>query len=115
MRSLTDRRPMPSATTSDLTAFQAAIREDIPDILPPARPLDPGVSHAPKRKDILSAEEKKLALRNALHFFANRRNGTGGSTRWRISCIAHQRSTFEEATNVHDQTSLDRTHHWCAE
>ena len=64
-----DLRPMLSATTSDLQAFQASIREGIPATLPPARPLDPSVPHAPKRKDILSAEEKKLALKNALRYF----------------------------------------------
>ncbi|HMU15638.1 MAG TPA: hypothetical protein PKE53_16735, partial [Flavobacteriales bacterium] len=67
---------MPAAITSDLTAFQATIREGIPDTLPPARPLDPGVSHAPKRKDILSPEEKKLALRNALRYFDPKHHAT---------------------------------------
>ena len=56
-------------TTTDLDTFQQTIREGLPEVLPPARPLDPSVSHAPKRKDILSAEEKKLALRNALRYF----------------------------------------------
>jgi urocanate hydratase len=60
---------MITATASDLVLFQQSIREGIPDVLPPAQPLDPKVSHAPKRKDILSAEEKKLALRNALRYF----------------------------------------------
>ncbi len=59
--------PTDPAILSDL--FQASIREGIPDALPPAKPLDPSVPHAPKRKDILSAEEKKLALRNALRYF----------------------------------------------
>ncbi|MBL7964561.1 MAG: urocanate hydratase [Flavobacteriales bacterium] len=54
---------------SELQAFQQTIREGIPDVLPPARPLDNSVSHAPKRKDILTPEEKKLALRNALRYF----------------------------------------------
>ncbi|MGP1362557.1 MAG: urocanate hydratase [Bacteroides sp.] len=49
--------------------FQSAILEGIPATLPPARPIDPSVSHAPKRKDILSTKEKKLALRNALRYF----------------------------------------------
>lgn len=52
-----------------MNAFQKAIQDGIPSILPPARALDPHVSHAPKRKDILSSEEKKLALRNALRYF----------------------------------------------
>lgn len=60
---------METATSNDLDIFQRAIREGIPDALPPARPLDPGVPHAPKRKDILTAEEKKLALHNALRYF----------------------------------------------
>ena len=49
--------------------FRAAIVQGIPATLPPARPLDTSVSHAPKRKDILSPAEKKLALRNALRYF----------------------------------------------
>ncbi len=67
---------MPVATSSDLAHFQQTIREGIPDVLPPVRPLDPGVSHAPKRKDILSAEEKKLALRNALRYFPKKHHAT---------------------------------------
>ncbi|WZL89969.1 urocanate hydratase [Salinimicrobium sp. 3283s] len=49
--------------------FKNAILEGIPNILPPAKDYDLNVNHAPKRKDILSAEEKKLALRNALRYF----------------------------------------------
>ncbi len=49
--------------------FQAAILEGIPSVIPPRVSIDPSVSHAPKRKDILSAEDKKLALRNALRYF----------------------------------------------
>jgi len=37
--------------------------------LPAPQAYDPNVNHAPKRKDILTAEEKKLALRNALRYF----------------------------------------------
>ena len=65
---------MPTAT--DLQAFQDSIREGIPDILPPARPIDPSVSHAPKRKDILTVEEKKLALKNALRYFPSTHHAT---------------------------------------
>lgn len=56
---------------SALTAFQKAIREGIPDELPPTKPLDPGVSHAPRRviEGVLSREEKKLAIANALRYF----------------------------------------------
>ena len=49
--------------------FKAAIRGGIPSTLPPAREYDPTVNHAPRRKQILSAEEERLALRNALRYF----------------------------------------------
>ena len=41
----------------------------IPDKLPSPRPYDPNVNHAPRRKDILSPKEKRLALKNALRYF----------------------------------------------
>jgi len=50
-------------------SFQQQILQGIPDELPAVQPYDASVSHAPKRKDILSADEKKLALRNALRYF----------------------------------------------
>ncbi|HOT54840.1 MAG TPA: urocanate hydratase, partial [Bacteroidales bacterium] len=43
--------------------------EGIPSQIPPEIPLDESVNHAPVRKDILSKEEKKLALANALRYF----------------------------------------------
>ena len=49
--------------------FKQTIQQGIPEELPPFKPLDESVSHAPKRKDILSADEKKLALKNALRYF----------------------------------------------
>ncbi len=49
--------------------FQEEIQQGIPAQLPPRQPLDSGVSHAPRRKDILSPDEKKLAVRNALRYF----------------------------------------------
>ncbi len=49
--------------------FKRLIRQGIPDELPEPKPYDPNVNHAPKRKDILTKEEKKLALRNALRYF----------------------------------------------
>ncbi|MDX1751911.1 MAG: urocanate hydratase [Salinimicrobium sediminis] len=49
--------------------FKNAILEGIPATLPPVKEYDPAVNHAPKRKDILSSEEKQLALRNALRYF----------------------------------------------
>ena len=52
-----------------MNAFQEDILAGIPDILPEPRPYDTTVSHAPRRKDILSPEEKVLALKNALRYF----------------------------------------------
>lgn len=52
-----------------LQEFQYSIREGIPAQLPALKPYDPEINHAPKRKDILSPEEKKLAIRNALRYF----------------------------------------------
>jgi len=49
--------------------FQQAILEGIPAQLPEAPSYDASVNHAPRRKDILTAEEKKLALKNALRYF----------------------------------------------
>lgn len=50
-------------------AFQEAIRTGIPTTLPDPRPYDTHVNHAPRRKDILSPSEKRLALNNALRYF----------------------------------------------
>ncbi len=50
-------------------SFEAQIKEGIPNVLPSSKPFNNSINHAPKRKDILSAEEKKLALRNALRYF----------------------------------------------
>ena len=52
-------------------SFKQAIKEGIPDFLPDQKPYDNNVNHAPKRKDILTNREKKLALRNALRYFPN--------------------------------------------
>ncbi len=49
--------------------FKKAILQGIPDELPEPQPYDENVEHAPKRKDILSIEEKKLAVKNALRYF----------------------------------------------
>ena len=53
----------------NLQEFQADIRAGIPDTLPAPKPYDPTINHAPKRKEILSEEEKVLALKNALRYF----------------------------------------------
>lgn len=55
--------------TDQLTTFQKAILEGIPSELPTAKPYDDSVSHAPKRKDILTKVEKALAVKNALRYF----------------------------------------------
>ena len=52
-----------------LEEFQNELRLGIPDPLPEPQPYDPTVNHAPKRKDILTPAEKKLAIRNALRYF----------------------------------------------
>ncbi|MTH16437.1 urocanate hydratase [Flavobacterium sp. LC2016-01] len=49
--------------------FKEQIQQGIPNILPQKAVYDPAINHAPKRKEILSAEEKKLALKNALRYF----------------------------------------------
>lgn len=51
------------------TDFQSEIRSGIGNSLSEAKSRNPQISHAPNRKDILSAEEKKLALKNALRYF----------------------------------------------
>ena len=55
-----------------MNKFQEAILAGIPDELPAPRPYDPAVNHAPRRKEILSDEEKVLALKNALRYFPAR-------------------------------------------
>ena len=52
-----------------MTDIKSAILEGIPNELPPKKEYDTTVSHAPKRKDILTTEEKKLAIKNALRYF----------------------------------------------
>ena len=49
--------------------FYKAIQQGIPIELPILKTFDSSINHAPKRKEILSSEEKKLALRNALRYF----------------------------------------------
>ena len=52
-----------------MNTFREEILKGIPDELPQARERDNRVSHAPKRKDLLSPAEKELALKNALRYF----------------------------------------------
>ena len=49
--------------------FKELIQQGIPDVLPDKRDYESSINHAPKRKDILSKDEKELALRNALRYF----------------------------------------------
>lgn len=52
-----------------MNTFQQQILQGIPDELPQTKLYDIHINHAPKRKDLLSFEEKKLAIRNALRYF----------------------------------------------
>lgn len=52
-----------------IMTFQEQILEGIPSVLPATKPYETEINHAPKRKEILSPEEKKLALQNALRYF----------------------------------------------
>ena len=49
--------------------FKEQIQQGIPPVLPPKKEYDVSINHAPKRKDILTSDEKKLALKNALRYF----------------------------------------------
>jgi urocanate hydratase len=49
--------------------FKEQIQQGIPAVLPQPKTYDTSINHAPKRKEILSIEEKKLALKNALRYF----------------------------------------------
>jgi urocanate hydratase len=55
--------------STTMLSFKEQITQGIPTELPSKKEYDNSVSHAPKRKDILSGEEKKLALKNALRYF----------------------------------------------
>ncbi|MFY8213266.1 MAG: urocanate hydratase [Flavobacterium sp.] len=56
--------------------FQEQIQQGIPAQLPEIKPYDPAINHAPKRKEILSASETKLALQNALRYFEPQHHAT---------------------------------------
>jgi urocanate hydratase len=58
--------------TSTDFSFRRQILDGIPSELPAPKPYDESMNHAPRRKDILSLSEKKLALRNALRYFEPR-------------------------------------------
>ncbi|WP_299274005.1 urocanate hydratase [uncultured Psychroserpens sp.] len=63
---------MPTTTLS----FKDQIKEGIPSVLPQPKPYDPSINHAPKRKSILSSDEEKLALKNALRYFDKSQHAT---------------------------------------
>jgi urocanate hydratase len=52
--------------------FQKEILAGIPAELPEVKEYDKNINHAPKRKDILTKEQKRLALKNALRYFPER-------------------------------------------
>ena len=56
--------------------FQEQILEGIPSVLPNPKPYEAEINHAPKRKEILTEEEKKLALKNALRYFEPEHHAT---------------------------------------
>ena len=56
--------------------FQEQILQGIPSVLPNPKPYEDGINHAPKRKEILSEDEKKLALKNALRYFEPKHHAT---------------------------------------
>lgn len=64
------------SSTNDNILFTKSIIQGIPDVLPEPKPYDSTINHAPKRKDILTKEEKKLALKNALRYFPKKHHST---------------------------------------
>ena len=56
--------------------FKEQIQQGISSILPNPKPYEADINHAPKRKEILSDEEKKLALKNALRYFEPQHHAT---------------------------------------
>ena len=54
---------------NEFMTFQEQIQQGIPDVLPAKKKYDESINHAPKRKEILSNDEKVLALQNALRYF----------------------------------------------
>ncbi len=62
------------STTTQLS-FKDLVLQGIPAELPEFKSHDTNINHAPKRKDILSAEDKKLAIRNALRYFDKKHHG----------------------------------------
>ena len=59
-----------------IKSFKEQIAEGIPTELPAIKVYETDINHAPKRKEILSEEEKKLALKNALRYFDKKHHVT---------------------------------------
>lgn len=59
-----------------MNEFQKEILAGIPEELPEVKEYDKSINHAPKRKDILTKEQKQLALKNALRYFPERLHAT---------------------------------------
>ena len=60
---------MSEKTNNSITEFKKLILQGIPNQLPQPKVFDHTLNHAPKRKDVLTTEEKKLAIKNALRYF----------------------------------------------
>jgi len=60
----------------EIAAFKELILQGIPEQLPAVKQYEEDINHAPIRKEILSPEEKKLALKNALRYFPERHHAT---------------------------------------
>ena len=61
-----------------MTQFKNLVSKGIPNELPAFKRIDGNLSHAPKRKDILSNTEKILALKNALRYFPKKHHSILG-------------------------------------
>ena len=60
----------------ELNQFQQHILQGIPSVLPQPKVYESTINHAPKRKEILNADEKKLAIQNALRYFEPKHHDT---------------------------------------
>ncbi len=61
--------PLTLKLNSFMRSFENQILEGIPSDIPTLKEVESGINHAPKRKQILTKEERKLALQNALRYF----------------------------------------------
>jgi urocanate hydratase len=72
----TEQTASPVHQDTSIEALQTAIRAGIPSNIPAPKAYDPAINRAPVRKDILTASEKELALRNALRYFPAEQHAT---------------------------------------